>query len=466
MTTPFDASDWIHLVQHELFLFAGVFFLLGALDEFAIDFVYAWLRLTGRAGSCTVSEAENGAGALRGTAAVFIPTWQEAMVVAPTLRHALSVWPQDEVRLYVGCYRNDAATLASAMVGAAGDPRVRIVVHDREGPTSKADCLNRLYRALEDDEQRAGEQVRMVVLHDAEDMVDPRAITLLDEAMEHADFVQLPVIALPQSGSRWIAGHYSDEFAEAHAKAMVVRDALGAGIPGAGVGCAFTRPMLAKLVARSADGGPFPADSLTEDYELGLGVKALGGTARFLRVRTPSGRLVGTRAYFPARAQAAVRQKTRWIQGIALQGWDRLGWSGSPVQMWMQLRDRRGPFAAILLALAYLLVAFAGVSWSASTAGLIEQIRFTPLLTALLIANFCALLWRAGLRMVFTAREFGWVEGLLALPRIFVSNWIAILAGRRALTGYIRSLRGAPAIWDKTEHFDHPALAYPRGARA
>ncbi|MGI8944443.1 MAG: glycosyl transferase family protein, partial [Qipengyuania sp.] len=168
----------------------------------------------------------------------------------------------------------------------------------------------------------------------------------------------------------------------------------------------------------------------------------------------------------PARAQAAVRQKTRWIQGIALQGWDRLGWSGSPVQMWMQLRDRRGPFAAILLALAYLLVAFAGVSWSASTAGLIEPIRFTPLLTALLIANFCALLWRAGLRMVFTAREFGWVEGLLALPRIFVSNWIAILAGRRALTGYIRSLRGAPAIWDKTEHFDHPALAYPRGARA
>ena len=41
--------EWLVLVQHELLLFAAVFFLIGAIDEFAIDLAWAWLRLTGRA---------------------------------------------------------------------------------------------------------------------------------------------------------------------------------------------------------------------------------------------------------------------------------------------------------------------------------------------------------------------------------------------------------------------------------
>ncbi|WP_156494124.1 glycosyltransferase, partial [Erythrobacter sp. HI0028] len=74
---------------------------------------------------------------------------------------------------YIGCYRNDAATIASVIAATRGDPRVRLVVHGKDGPTSKADCLNRLYDALEEDEQRTGGTARLIVLHDAEDMVDP-----------------------------------------------------------------------------------------------------------------------------------------------------------------------------------------------------------------------------------------------------------------------------------------------------
>ena len=31
-------------------------------------------------------------------------------------------------------------------------------------------------------------------------------------------------------------------------------------------------------------------------------------------------------------------------------------------------------------------------------------------------------------------------------------------AGRRALFAYLRTLRGAPIVWEKTDHRDHPAI--------
>lgn len=460
------AGDWFVLVRHELFLFAASFFLLGALDELAIDLTYIWLRLTGRASTPRINDAAVRQSSLSGRCAVFIPAWREHNVIAATVRHALDAWPQEQWRLYVGCYRDDLATLAAAMRGSGADTRVRIVIHDAEGPSCKADCLNRLYRALREDEQREGATVRMVVLHDAEDMVDPAALPLLDAALAHADFVQLPVVALPQLASPLVAGHYSDEFAEAHAKAMVVRSALGQGIPGAGVGCAIGRVWLDRLDANRGHAGPFATGALTEDYELGLQAAALGARGQFLRVRTSDGRLIATRAYFPATMSAAIRQKARWINGIALQGWDRLGWRGSPAALWMQLRDRRGPFAALLLAIAYLLVIATGVEMVLVQAGLVGARAITPAMELLLWLNLAALAWRLCARALFTAREFGPLQGVLAIPRIVVSNTVAIVAARRAGFAYVRSLRGARVAWDKTEHALHPtfANAFPDGA--
>ena len=54
---------------------------------------------------------------------------------------------------------------------------------------------------------------------------------------------------------------------------------------------------------------------------------------------------------------------------------------------------------------------------------------------------------------------YGIAEGLRAVPRVIVSNIIAIVSGMRALTAYFGTLRGAPVVWDKTEHSDHPAMA-------
>lgn len=457
------AGDWFVLARHELFLFAATFFLIGALDELALDLTYAWLRLTGRARTPRVAEDEWRGKSLAGRCAVFVPAWQEHRVIGATIAHALIAWPQRDLRLYVGCYRGDTATLAAAMAGCRGDPRMRLVIHDTPGPSCKADCLNRLYRALRDDEIREGTRARMVVLHDAEDMVDPAALPLLDAALDHADFIQLPVLALPDPASPLVSGHYSDEFAEAHAKAMVVRSALGQGIPGAGVGCALARGWLDRLDAQRGAEGPFSTGALTEDYELGLQSAALGARGTFLRVRTATGRLIATRAYFPASMQAAIRQKSRWINGIAFQGWDRLGWRGSPVAVWMQLRDRRGPLAALLLAVAYLLVAVVGAEWLIALGGLRHPAPISPAMETMLWLNVAALAWRLMARALFTAREFGPLQGLLAIPRVVISNTVAIVAARRALFAYARSLRGARVAWDKTEHTSHPAFSKTAG---
>ncbi|GMN03304.1 glycosyl transferase family protein [Erythrobacter sp. MTPC3] len=454
----YELWQWFALLQHELLLFAGIFFLIGAIDDFAVDLTWLWLKLTGRARTPVFDRKELQHTSLSGAAAIFIPAWNEAEVIGDTISHTLQSWPHRAMRLYVGCYRNDPATMQAAIRAAGGDPRLRIVIHGRTGPTTKADCLNRLYDAMRDDERRWGKQFAQVVFQDAEDMVDPAALGLLDAAIAGgADFAQLPVEPLPQAASPWLGSHYCEEFAEAHAKGMVVRDQLGAALPGAGVGCAVSRSALTQLSANRAGGHPFASDSLTEDYELGLAITRNGGTSRFVRARGDDGRLIATRAYFPARLDHVVRQKTRWVHGIALQGWDRTGWSSGLAELWMRARDRRGPLTALVLLFGYALLGITAISWTAIGLGYGEPAALSPLLEWLLIANFAAFVWRALMRFGFTAREHGAIEGVRAVLRIPVTNIISIMAGWRAIAAYAMTLRGRAIVWDKTPHSAHPA---------
>jgi adsorption protein B len=468
-----DLWQWLALLQYELLLFAGVFFLIGALDDLAVDAVWLWLKARGQAMTGQRRRALLQHRTLPRPVAVLIPAWQESAVIGQTIRHLLDTWPQPMLRLYVGCYRNDPATLGAGVAAAQGDPRLRLVILDNDGPTTKADCLNRLYAAMTLDEERSGRRFAFAVFHDAEDMVDPGALGLLDEAIaEGADFVQLPVepLVVRHHGrlGRQIGSHYCEEFAEAHGKAMVVRDALGAGLPGAGVGCAASRQALDRLIALRDDGLPFAGDSLTEDYELGLGIAATGGRCRFIRARGEDGRLIATRAFFPHRFDTVVRQKSRWVLGIALFGWDRVGWAGGMTECWMRARDRRGPMTALVLLAGYALVVLTGVMGLAVATGIAAPVPLTPLLKAVLIANAAAFAWRIVMRFAFTAREYGLREGLMAVLRVPLANVIAIIAGRRAVTTYIAALAGRAAAWDKTDHDRHPAQAafLPRIARS
>ena len=59
--------------------------------------------------------------------------------IAATVGHALAAWPQDKLRLYIGCYRDDSATLAAAMTRCnAGMSAVRAIRRFRGSPPTSA----------------------------------------------------------------------------------------------------------------------------------------------------------------------------------------------------------------------------------------------------------------------------------------------------------------------------------------
>ena len=436
----------------ELALFAGAGFLLFGVNDLLVDLIYfsrrAWRAMTvyrrhrPAYASYWVFNKEPG------FIAILVPAWDEAAVIAAMLKSTLARLDYDDYRIFVGHYRNDPATAAA--IASVTDARVHPVQVEADGPTTKADCLNHLYDALIAYEIESERSAKAVVLHDAEDVVHRFELRIFDGLIDRAAVIQLPVLPLPDPSSRWISGHYCDEFAEAHIKELVVREAVGAAIPLAGVGCAIARKPLARLAAIQ-DGKPFAGSSMTEDYEVGLRVGALGLRTMFVRIpATPSERgIVATRGHFPATLGDAVRQKARWLGGIALSGWDRLGWEGGLGERWMRMRDRRGPLAALLLIAAYSAALLWSQLWLAEALGAPVQARMDPILTLLLTINFGLLAWRALMRAGFTASAYGWGEGLMSIPRLVVGNVIAMLAAARAVSLH---LSGGAKRWDKTRH--------------
>jgi bacteriophage N4 adsorption protein B len=199
---------------------------------------------------------------------------------------------------------------------------------------------------------------------------------------------------------------------------------------------------------------------MTEDYEMGLRLGAIGIKTMFVRLPTRPGSrsVVATRGHFPSTISAAVRQKARWIGGIAFAGWDRLGWHGGLGERWMRLRDRRGPLAAMLLlagyaaALLWIEIAFA------AALGAPVAVPVSPALAVLMWINGWLLIWRLAMKAGCTSAAHGWREGLRSIPRTMVANLITVLAARRAMQMHAS---GGPRRWDKTRHIFPLELPVP-----
>ncbi len=452
-------SLWIiDAFAREMLLFAGVGLFLGGIDDLLVDLVYIGHRIR-YGGRPRLTLATLPSPRIAGRIAVFVAAWDEVAVIGGMLTTALDRYDHDHYRIYVGAYPNDRGTIDAIATVAKCDPRIRLVIGPRDGPTTKADCLNTLWHALCRDDLREGVErpTKAVVLHDAEDVVHAQELRVFDSLIEQYDVIQLPVLPLVHRGARLVSGHYADEFAESHAKQIVVRTALGAAMPLAGTGCAIAPAVLA-MIAQARGGDPFDATSLTEDYELGLRLAELGARGIFARVAADdTGTVVAVRAYFPGTLGDSVRQKTRWMTGIALAGWDRTGW-GRPraiADHWMRMRDRRAPLAVVILAVGYLAVPI----WLLSLVLHVHVAETSPYANGaypiafwLLVANGALLAWRLTMRMVFTGRSYGMREAIWALPRFLVGNLVSLIAAPRAVFVYIGMLRGAAPVWDKTRH--------------
>lgn len=393
--------------------------------------------------------------AVPGHFAILVPAWDESAVIGDMLRRLISTVEHPAFTVFVGIYPNDPETARA--VAAVEDPRIVPAFVTRPGPTTKADCLNALWRGALAREEVLGTRFKAIVLHDAEDVLHPLSLQVHDRWMPRLAMVQLPVVPFVDADSRWVSGHYLDEFAENHAKDMEVRALLRAPVPSAGVGTAIDRDMLERIAGPG--GAPFDATSLTEDYELGHKIHALGGAARLVNHWHRS-ELIATREYFPATMDTAVRQKSRWLAGIALSGWDRLGWGGGFSRRWMLLRDRKGPLTAAITMAAYgaaaLSLAQIMVRYTLETPDGLPLPPFLgpggPWLAVLLALNAGLLAWRLFMRAWFTGQRHGWQEGLRAIPRALVANLINFLAARRAAERYAAVVGGAPARWGKTAH--------------
>ncbi|RME66109.1 MAG: hypothetical protein D6782_05005, partial [Alphaproteobacteria bacterium] len=342
----------------------------------------------------------------------------------------------------------------------------------RAGPTTKADCLNAIYRATLDFERANGLRFAAYVLHDAEDIADPLELRVFDHLIgrKDKDMVQLPVAPLPRAWHQWVGGHYCDEFAESHAKDLVVRECLTGGVPSAGVGCAFSRRAL-RLAGQQQNGQPFNAASVTEDYELALRLRHLGLKSAFVRINGSPARRhpLATREFFPARFGDAVRQKSRWLLGIALQGWENIGWRGGFWQRYMLARDRKGLFTSHINVLAYFIAVNIILLFLADWL-LAGFPRFPGFVEAgsptacLLTANLFFLTNRVFQRMLCVGRLYGLGQALLSVPRLAVANVVNFAAALRAIRLYCRARRqGRPLRWDKTAH-EMPAAPARHGA--
>lgn len=431
----------------EIGLFAAVIFFVFALDDILLDAI--WLTRAGQRHDAATPAAPSV------PLAVAIPAWDEGAVIGQMLARLSAVWAGQPLTIYVGAYANDLATMLAVAGAAARDPRIRLVINDHPGPSTKGACLNAIWATLCADRAAGRAVADALLLHDAEDGVDAAAPAVIAAALAEADYVQIPVLPLRERAWAMIGGHYCDEFAEAHVRDLPVRSAIGAALPTSGVGCAFRVDALAAIADR---GGPFAASSLVEDYELGIRLSALGFRGRFVRARGADGHLIATRALFPHRFPASVRQKTRWLLGIALDGWERLRWplgSVAPLAtMWMLWRDRRVILAAPAILCAYLAMLLFSVAVALGAQPRIDD----PLARWLFTLNLLLLGWRLLMRAICTGIDHGAAQALLSVPRLFIANMVLVATGWRAFVRHWHRHATHAPRWDKTDHHFPPAM--------
>jgi len=253
----------------------------------------------------------------------------------------------------------------------------------------------------------------------------------------------VPVLPLRTPLTDWTHGVYIDEFSEYQTRDMPARQTMGAFIPSQGVGTGFRRDALDALAA-SEGNRIFEPVCLTEDYENGLRLRLQGAEQMFVPFQQEG---IATREYFPRILRNAIRQRTRWITGIAFQTWDRRGWPGGLVQKYWLWRDRKGVFGNPISFLTNGLFVYGVIRWLCGAA-----IPDVPLLKVGALLGGYRMLYR----MICVGRLFGIAFALTVPPRVVFANYINSAATFRALRQFMSAKwRGLPLVWYKTQH------AYP-----
>lgn len=432
--------------------------LLSGLDDLYLAVVCAreWFR------------KRNAAGAVPGPAlrdipqkriAIYVPCWHESAVIGNMIEHNVAAIEYRDYDFFIGAYPNDPPTLdvAHGLEGRFANVHLAVCPHD--GPTSKADCLNWIYQRMLQFEQDRGVRFEVMVTHDAEDLIHPESLLTTNRYIGAYDMVQIPVLPLATPLTMLTHGVYCDEFAEFQLKDMPARGFMGSFMPSNGVGTGYARDALEKL-ADSASNRIFEPVCLTEDYENGMRLHRMGCRQLFVPIEWGKNGIVATREFFPSQLTTAVRQRTRWVTGIALQTWERHGWPGPAGVAYWLWRDRKGLVGSPLSLLTNLLAVYGTVTYCyAQITGTAWGVGLQRVWFPLFIGTMLLQTFHTGVRMAAVAKIYGWVFSLGVPVRTFWANYINCEATIRAVFRYTRAkARREPLVWVKTEHA-YPSLA-------
>jgi bacteriophage N4 adsorption protein B len=438
------------------FALVAAWIFLSALDDLFIALVFLFRR---KKPFAWPPESEL-AHALQRRIAILVPLWHEDQVIESMLRHNLASILYGNYDIFVGVYPNDPATAEAVERVMHDDARVHLAVCPHDGPTSKGDCLNWAYKAMVEYESRHGIDFEILMTHDAEDLIHPESLRLVNWFSRDYQMVQVPVLPLPTGLGEWTHGVYCDDFAEFAFKDLLVRQRLGGFLPSTGVGTGFERTALETLRQRH-HGRIFDPECLTEDYENGFRMFAAGFQQLFIPVRMRGNGPVATREYFPRRRRAAVRQRSRWVAGIALQGWESHGWRVPLRQCYWFWRDRKALLGNLISPFANLMFFFwAGSCFTGHARSILEPYSHCPLwLTDLCLTSMAVSVLQAGIRVHLSARVYGPLFAAAAPLRILWGNVINFAATVQAFQQFVtaRMARHSPA-WRKTEHV-YPGVA-------
>lgn len=471
----YAALDWLTAV-------VAVVILISSIDDLIVDTWY-WVREAYRALTVKRRYSPLRPADIRNKPeqpmAIMIPAWLEYDVIAPMLENMVATLDYHRYYIFVGTYVNDARTIAEVERMRRRYRQLIRVEVPHAGPTCKADCLNWIIQAIFLHQQVHNTHFAGIILHDSEDVLHPLELRYFNYLLPRMDLIQLPVTSLEREWYDLVAGTYMDEFAEWHAKDLVVRESLSGMVPSAGVGTCFSQRAIATLAAET-NNQPFNTDSLTEDYDIGARLASYGMKSIFCRFpvdyvvrRTRWFGFAGkeeihltmpmcVREYFPDTIKTSYRQKARWTLGISLQGWQQIGWSGSLATRYLLFRDRKGIVTSFVSILAYLIAAQLIAFYIASLFGWFQW-RYPSLfsttgwLNTVLYLNILALTLRVLQRIYFVTRLYGWEHGLLSVPRMIIANFINFLAASRAWRIFLsHMIFGTRIVWDKTMH-DFPS---------
>lgn len=478
---PYFLADYYHWLEIVTTIF-GCVILVSSIDDLFIDIWY-WLRQISRTISykrkyrpLTVEQIREKP---EQPLAIMVPAWLEYDVIAPMLETMVNTLEYKNYVIFVGTYCNDQRTIDEVEKMRRRLRQLVRVEVPHDGPTCKADCLNWIVQAIFSVGLKQTEPFAGVILHDSEDVLHPLELKYFNYLLPRIDFIQLPVTSLERNWWELVAGTYMDEFAEWHTKDLVVRESMSKSVPSAGVGTCFSRRAL-EVLAAETDNMPFNTDSLTEDYDIGSRLGRLGMKQIFAKfnvdyvirrktwfgygketVRTLRMPL-GVREFFSDTFRTAYRQRARWTLGIALQGWQQVGWNGSLSTKYLLFRDRKGLITSFISMIGYLLLGNFLLMVILDKLGLwtvYYPSLFSPgsLAAQLMWLNMAALLMRIVQRVYFVGSMYGWEHGLLCIPRMIVGNFINAMAAARAWRMFIGHLiTGKKLAWDKTMH-DFPS---------